>query len=646
MSRPVIEQLPVELANLIAAGEVVERPASVIKELIENAIDANATVIRIDLLESGLKKITVMDNGVGMSKEEMELAVLPHATSKIKSARDLFCISTLGFRGEALPSISSISKMSLTSSIDGYQGYQLDYEAGQKKGEKIVSFPKGTKVEIEDLFFNTPARLKHLSQSSVEFSHIVSYVNRTALAQPHIAFILSNNGKVSFSTSGEMDYAMILSAIYGHDVAKHMVFFSGSDGLYQIEGYASTNYVYRSNKNAMTFVINQRVIKNQGLSFAITDAYKTLLPVGKYPVVFLVIQADASLVDVNVHPTKQEVRFTDEYKLKQLITKTIQDALNRVEMPYQQVVMPHIPIHTPTVPKEKNTVETYEWDDFESSTPQMRHLDESKEVRKVVENAIENVNKTEMINETASVDFGSSISDIEEDDFFYTLESEKNEYATKSVLKEEQVEENRFDFIEERQNSFFSDMIYLGQYHQTYLLLEKNNDLYLLDQHAAMERYMYEKIMLSLEMTDKTMYRLLVPIEINVPIYELDSLKDKQDALMNIGIDIQFGKAQNVEVLQIPTWIPKQFEIEFLEDIFQYVLTNQEVTRANMLDNLAKQLSCKQSIKAGMEISTEEVQTLLIHLDQCKQPFTCPHGRPTIVQFTQYEIEKMFKRII
>ncbi|MCM1514093.1 MAG: DNA mismatch repair endonuclease MutL [Anaeroplasma bactoclasticum] len=642
MSRPVIEQLPVELANLIAAGEVVERPASVIKELIENAIDANATVVRIDLIESGLKKITVMDNGIGMSKEEMELAVLPHATSKIKSARDLFCISTLGFRGEALPSISSISRMSLTSSIDGYQGYRLDYEAGQKKGEKIVSFPKGTKIEVEDLFFNTPARLKHLSQPSVELSHIASYVNRTSLAQPHIAFILSNNGKVLFSTSGEMDYAMILSAIYGHDVAKHMVFFSGSDGLYQIEGYASTNYVYRSNKNAMTFVINQRVIKNQGLSFAITDAYKTLLPVGKYPVVFLVIQADASLVDVNVHPTKQEVRFTDEYKLKQLITKTIQDALNRVEMPYQQVVMPHIPAYTPPKSKEKNTVEAYEWDDFESSTPLMHHLDAPKEDEKVVVNAA----KAEVLNETASLDLGSSMSDIEEDNFFYTLDSEKNEHGRISVLKEEQVEENCFNFVEERQNSFFSDMIYLGQYHQTYLLLEKNNDLYLLDQHAAMERYMYEKIMCSLEMTDKTMYRLLVPIEINVPIYELDSLKDKKDTLMNIGIDIQFGKPQTVEVLQIPTWIPKQSEIEFLEDIFQYVVTNQQVTRANMLDNLAKQLSCKQSIKAGMEISTAEVQTLLAHLDQCKQPFTCPHGRPTIVQFTQYEIEKMFKRII
>ncbi|MCM1259397.1 MAG: DNA mismatch repair endonuclease MutL [Prevotella sp.] len=636
MSRPVIEQLPVELANLIAAGEVVERPASVVKELMENAIDANATVIRIDLIDAGLKKITVIDNGIGMTKDEMELAVLPHATSKIKSARDLFCISTLGFRGEALPSISSISKMSLTSSIDGYQGYQLDYEAGQKKGEKIVSFPRGTKIEVIDLFFNTPARLKHLSQPSVELSHIVSYVNRIALAQPHIAFILSNNGKVLFSTSGEMDYAMILSAIYGHDVAKHMVFFSGSDGLYQIEGYASTNYVYRSNKNAMTFVINQRVIKNQGLSFAVTDAYKTLLPVGKYPVIFLLIQADTSLVDVNVHPTKQEVRFTDEFKLKQLISQTIQDALNRIEMPYQQAVIPH----TPSNSKEIHTTETYEWDDFESSTPLMQHFDK-------IEPMVNNLkNETKDFGEKTLANLIQPMPNPEEDNFFYTLDTDEKKQVSSSTLKEEQVEENSFDFVEERQNLFFSEMIYLGQYHQTYLLLEKNNDLYLLDQHAAMERYMYEKIIHSLETEDRTMYRLLVPIEISVPIYELDSLKDKKDILMDIGIDIRFGKTQTIEVLQIPTWIPKQLETIFLEDIFQYVLTNQQVTRANMLDNLAKQLSCKQSIKAGMDISVEEVQTLLSHLDQCKQPFTCPHGRPTIVQFTQYEIEKMFKRII
>lgn len=635
MSRPVIEQLPIELANLIAAGEVVERPASVVKELMENAIDANATVIRIDLIESGLKKIIVMDNGIGMTKDEMGLAVLPHATSKIKSSRDLFSISTLGFRGEALPSISSISRMSLTSSIDGYQGYQLDYEANQKKGEKIVSFPKGTKIEVMDLFFNTPARLKHLSQPSVELSHIVSYVNRMALAHPHIAFILSNNGKVIFSTSGEMDYAMILSAIYGHDVAKHMVFFSGNDGLYQIEGYASTNYVYRSNKNAMTFVINQRVIKNQSLSFAITDAYKTLLPIGKYPVVFLMIQADASLVDVNVHPTKQEVRFTDEFKLKQLITKTIQDALNRIEMPYQQVAMPQtfVPTMSPSIEKSPVTT-TYEWDDFESSTPLMRHEERAKQETK--NTALED----------SSIDLSPSESDIAEENFFYTLDTQTNEKTSVTLIKEEQVEENCFDLMEERQNLFFSDMIYLGQYHQTYLLLEKNNDLYLLDQHAAMERYMYETIVHSLEKEEQTMYRLLVPIEINVPLYELDGLKEKQDVLMHLGIDVQFGKAPTVEVLQIPTWIPQSAEISFLEDIFQYVLTNQDVTRANMLDQLAKQLSCKQSIKAGMDISIEEVKTLLAHLDQCKQPFTCPHGRPTIVQFTQYEIEKMFKRII
>ena len=340
MNRPIIKKLPTELANLISAGEVVERPASVVKELVENSIDANATVIRIELIDAGIKKVSIIDDGCGMTEDDINLAVLPHATSKIATADDLFSIATLGFRGEALPSISSVSKVTISSSIDGYNGIQKKYAAGTIKETKNISFPKGTAIEVEDLFFNTPARFKHLSNASTELSHILSFVNRCSLAYPNIAFILSNNSKVLYATTGDGDYAMIIRSIYGHEVAKNMISFEDSNGMYKIHGFTSTNSVFRSNKNSITMMINNRIIKNNNLTFAITDAYKSTLPIGKYPITILMIDADTRLVDVNVHPTKQEVRFTDEYELRRLITKAITNALSSIEMVYSQEIKP------------------------------------------------------------------------------------------------------------------------------------------------------------------------------------------------------------------------------------------------------------------------------------------------------------------
>ncbi len=641
MNRPVIKKLSVELANLIAAGEVVERPASVVKELVENSIDAQASVIRIDLMDYGLKKISILDNGIGMTSEDIDLAVMPHATSKIAKADDLFSISTLGFRGEALPSIGSVSKMQITSSIDGYHGICKGYQAGVNVYTKEVSFAKGTQIEVSDLFYNTPARLKHLSSNQLELSHIVGFINRVALANPSISFILTNNGKVLFSTTGDADYQMIIRSIYGQEVAKNMISFRGENGLYKIKGFTSSNSAMRSNKNAITLIINGRIIKNLSLVYAITDAYKTYLPVGKYPITVLFIEADENLVDVNVHPTKQEVRFTDEFSLKTLITKSIQDALESVELVFQQTVQPTTVevkqesskkvsfVQEESKPKKEEPVlSSYEWEDFPNAKPFI--IDNDEPTEDIEE---EKVEKNNMVNNVVE----------ETTEFQYQLDT----YPEKREIdyQKDQVEMQTLPLRDEV-NTFFSSMKYLGQYNKTYLLLEKEDDLYLLDQHAGMERYMYELISQKFHDDLVSTSELLVPLKIEVPLYEIDLVLSKKDEFAKIGISFEHFGTNTLLIREVPTWIPEYAQVEMVNDIINYLIHNQKVSKDILFDNLAKMLSCKKSIKANMGITTLEVQTLLAKLDQCKNPFTCPHGRPTIIKFTKYEIEKLFKRVI
>lgn len=628
MNRPIIKKLPTELANLISAGEVVERPASVVKELVENSIDANATVIRIELFDAGIKKVSIIDDGCGMTEDDINLAVLPHATSKIATADDLFSIATLGFRGEALPSISSVSKVTISSSIDGYNGIQKKYVAGTIKETKNISFPKGTAIEVEDLFFNTPARFKHLSNASTELSHILSFVNRCSLAYPNIAFILSNNSKVLYATTGDGDYAMIIRSIYGHEVAKNMISFEDSNGMYKIHGFTSTNSVFRSNKNSITMMINNRIIKNNNLTFAITDAYKSTLPIGKYPITILMIDADTRLVDVNVHPTKQEVRFTDEYELRRLIAKAITNALSSIEMVYSQEIKSTTNVYEKSI-LEKN--KKIEWDDFVVSSPL------SAKDSMVKEEPF--TNKDDEIKKSNKIE-----NDDLDEDFNYEFD-EPIVSKPNPILKEETYEQPTFELRSEN-HSFFKDMKYIGQYNKTYLLLEKDDNLYLLDQHAGMERFMYEMISSKLNESTPETYELMIPLKMELPAYEINLVLEKEDEFAKLGITFeQFGK-NTLLIRNIPVWIPSDLQSEYLNDIFSNVINNKKANRSVILDELAMTMSCKKSIKANMNISLEEVNELLRKLDECKNPFTCPHGRPTIIKFTKYEIEKLFKRVI
>lgn len=618
-NRPKIIELSEELTNMIAAGEVIERPSSIVKELIENSIDALASVIRVDLMNSGLDKISITDNGIGMTAEDIALAIKPHATSKIKLASDLFSIHTLGFRGEALPSIAAIAKMKITSSINGYEGYFKVFEFGKQIEEGLTSFPQGTKIEVSQVFQNTPARLKHLGSEQVELSHIVQIINKMSLAYPEISFVLTNNTKVLFSTDGSNNFDIIISEIYGNEVTKLMLPFEGSSSLYQIKGYTSSNSVFRSNKNAIIIMINHRIIRNQNLVFAIMDAYKGYLPVNKYPITILEIHADPSYVDVNVHPTKQEVRFTDEKELRLLITETIRKVLMKVELVYE-VDMHHLNSRTANPLSNFDNTKlppSLQWDDFAISEPR-----EVKTIKK-----------------DTAISMDTSILKDETDLIEHTI-------SQQHIKLEEEITQPQFNLRNNFKSDFFQTMQYLGQYHKTYLLLEKEENLYLIDQHAAMERVMYEKITKSFTETTTEFYELLVPIKMDLPLYEIDLLETQKIELEKIHITYErFGK-NTILVRKVPIWIPHNLEMEFIYDIFHYLLEDKHVSKQLMYDNLAKMLSCKQSIKANMAILKNEVSALLTDLDACLNPYTCPHGRPTIIHFSKYEIEKMFKRVM
>lgn len=618
-NRPKIIELSEELTNMIAAGEVIERPSSIVKELIENSIDALASVIRVDLMNSGLDKISITDNGIGMTAEDIALAIKPHATSKIKLASDLFSIHTLGFRGEALPSIAAIAKMKITSSINGYEGYFKVFEFGKQIEEALTSFPQGTKIEVSQVFQNTPARLKHLGSEQVELSHIVQIINKMSLAYPEISFVLTNNTKVLFSTDGSNNFDIIISEIYGNEVTKLMLPFEGSSSLYQIKGYTSSNSVFRSNKNAIIIMINHRIIRNQNLVFAIMDAYKGYLPVNKYPITILEIHADPSYVDVNVHPTKQEVRFTDEKELRLLITETIRKVLMKVELVYE-VDMHHLNSRTANPLSNFDNTKlppSLQWDDFAISEP--------REVKTIKKDTAISMDTSILKDETDLIEHAIS---------------------QQHIKLEEEITQPQFNLRNNFKSDFFQTMQYLGQYHKTYLLLEKEENLYLIDQHAAMERVMYEKITKSFTETTTEFYELLVPIKMDLPLYEIDLLETKKIELEKIHITYErFGK-NTILVRKVPIWIPHNLEMEFIYDIFHYLLEDKHVSKQLMYDNLAKMLSCKQSIKANMAILKNEVSALLTDLDACLNPYTCPHGRPTIIHFSKYEIEKMFKRVM
>lgn len=626
----IIRRLDQHVTNLIAAGEVIEKVSSVVKELVENSIDAGANNISISLTEGGLKEIVVSDNGKGMDPVDAKLAIEPHATSKIKEANDLFNIRTLGFRGEALASIVSVSQFKMKTCTLGSKGTMLVLKDGVLVSEAVISHPIGTEISVKNLFYNTPPRLQSLKGESSELSSVIDYVSRIALSSPKIAFKLSNNGKIIFQTYGSDNELEAIASIYGTDIAKDMIPIHNSEGNFRIYGYISKISSTRSNKNYINIIVNGRVIKNPSLVNAICDGYKTLLTIGRYPIAVIDILVDPSLIDVNAHPSKLEVRFADEDRLKEIIINTIQIALSRTDL-------------TVSLDSKANPTVTYEPEEDESPTIE------------TVNDYVSNSDNAEKV-----------LSDFEFDDFDEKVATEIKyneiiENNNKSVdifirdnneVKKETFSQQQYTFTSndidrdlEKSKNKLPKLFYIGQLFGTYLLCQNEGEFFVIDQHAANERINYEKILKELKKENNLNYELLIPIKLNFTASESILIEEKMETINKLGIELEDFGGGTYTVRKVPIWLIKGKEEEFVEEIIIHIINDRKQEKYQFLDSIAKSLACKKSVKANDYLSKIEIDYLLEDLEKCEKPFTCPHGRPVIIKFSKYEIEKWFKRV-
>ncbi|MCZ0754115.1 DNA mismatch repair endonuclease MutL [Anoxybacillus sp. J5B_2022] len=607
-----IRKLDDHLSNKIAAGEVVERPASVVKELVENAIDANSTVIELELEEAGLAKIRIIDNGDGMEEEDCLLAFERHATSKIKDEHDLFRIRTLGFRGEALPSIASVAEVEMKTSTGNGPGTLVLLKGGQLVKHERTSSRKGTEITVANLFFNTPARLKYMKTVHTELGHVTDVVNRLALAHPHISFRLRHHGKALLYTNGNGDVRHVLSAIYGVEVAKKMIPIQAESLDFIVKGYISLPEVTRASRNYMSTIVNGRYVRNMPLMKAIESGYHTLLPIGRYPIVLLSVEMDPILVDVNVHPAKLEVRFSKEAELNELVETAIRQAFQ------SRTLIPEMTVKRPEKPKTEQRVFSFE------------HVAKEPAAAPVVRQ-VAIAEKEKPLNPSF----------LKEEIDVRTEESLDNEDVQQEPIFKIESEE-----ADDRQKERIPPLYPIGQMHGTYILAQNENGLYIIDQHAAQERIKYEYFREKLGEVTNEVQQLLVPLTFEYAANEYVLIESHLEELAKCGVFLEpFGNNTFI-VRAHPSWFPKGEEAMIIEEMIQQVLEMKKIDLKQLREKAAIIMSCKQSIKANHHLRHDEMFTLLESLRKAADPFTCPHGRPIIIHFSTYELEKMFKRVM
>ena len=580
------------LSNKIAAGEVVEKVVSIVKELVENSIDAKATMIKVDLKEAGLREITVTDNGIGMDKNDAPLAFQRHATSKLYTDDDLFNINSLGFRGEALPSIAAVSDVVLKTCQDDV-GTQIHIKGGKILENKPSEGRIGTQITVTNLFYNTPARLKHLSSPYAELAGVTEYVNKMALSYPEVKFILRNDEKELLNTSGSGNLLKVIKSIYGLDIAKKMLPIEISNDDYEVSGYISLPEVNRSSRNHMTVLVNGRVIKNQYLNRIINDAYFSFKEDTRYPIVVIKITADPILVDVNIHPSKQDIKFSNFEDLKNMISEVINKTIS------SKLLIPKIEV------KEQPTVK------YENLSLNLERNSISEEP-----SLLDKQKLTNLVN------------------FNYEPNNELDN-------------EEEPSYIEERPKETLPELYPIGLALGTYIVCENERGIYLIDQHAAEERINYEKNSYLLAHPNNDVISPLIPMIIELPNNEFIIAKEKLDIIKSYNIDIEEFGINSFRVISHPTWFPKGNEEKIVRRIIEEIVNKgKDFSLAKFNNSLAALISCKMSIKANTRITKEAQEEIINKLRKCNNPFNCPHGRPTIINFTTYEIEKMFKRVV
>ena len=608
-----IVKMSPKLANLIAAGEVVERPSSVVKELVENSIDAKATSIKLYLKNGGIDEIKINDDGEGMDKDDVEAAFLPHATSKIKNEYDLQRIKTLGFRGEAIASIAEVSKMTIESSQDGIEGYMCYYKYGIRQEGKITNHNKGTTITVNSLFYNTPARLKYLKPAKTELSSIMFFIDRIAIAHPEIKFAIYSDEKMIFQTTGQNNDTNLMAEVYGKEVAKKLMTKEYVGEGYKVRLLFAKPEIYRSNKLEITMVCNGRYVKNYNITKAVVDGFSTYIPINKYPLGILYFDIDPLMVDVNVHPTKTEIKIANELDICIRLTNEIKDMLEAYR---------HIPERELSAKKGYVKESIFNTALFEEATVYPNDLTntEIKEniiskptIKPVSEKPKEKLN-TEIIKEV----------------------KESNDRTVMDIIKDntEVIIERKIPYME-----------YVAEIFGTYLIFQNDDGMYLVDQHAAAERVNYEYYYEILANPKFPTTDMLIPDVLTFSKAESLFIQDHLDDFKNIGFTLEQIGLCDFALRTIPLWIKDSNSNDAVYDILSMMISNQKIDIMYFRDYITKQISCKASIKANHRISKDEVDTLMKRLNQCKNPFTCPHGRPTMIKLTVSDLEKMFERI-
>lgn len=580
-----IVELSEKIANLIAAGEVVERPLNVVKELVENSIDANSSYIFVHLTESGFKKIEVLDDGEGMDESDALCAFKRHATSKLKNEQELFRIHTLGFRGEAIPSIASVSEFILKTKRENEDGVEIIVKGSKFISKKTYAMNRGTQITVSNLFYNTPARLKYLKSTTIELAYIVDIMEKLALSHPNISFKLINNKEVLLQTVNSNKLEKTICDIYGISTFKNLLYFEETiENNINFKCYVSNSSLYKSKRNSITLIVNNRIVKNNFLISEIVNAYQGFIPISKYPVCIIYISIDPLLIDVNVSPSKTEIRFSNETeiadRLKELIIKQLKLSL------YNKIT-------------DQNTTK-------ENESRILKQINSSLDSLVVKENQEE-----------------YQVQDLFNEQLF-----------DKSEKKEDNIK--KIPYLE-----------YIGQLLGTYLLFQNEEGLYLFDQHACEEKINYENLLNKLNNLSYNESIDLI-IGFNIEFTKKDALliQSNLSQLTNMGFVLEENIFPSFIVRSIPYWL-KDYDIkDVIEEVIYLFLKNKEFNVAKYKDELVKMIACKKSIKANKSLSKEEVYTLIKRLNETENPFTCPHGRPSIIKLSTYEIEKLFKRVV
>lgn len=642
---PQIALLSQETIDKIAAGEVIERPSSVVKELVENAIDAGSSAVTVEIKEGGISFIRISDNGCGIEREQIPLAFLRHSTSKIKSVEDLFTVTSLGFRGEALSSIAAVSQVELITKTNGdFTGSRYLIEGSKEVSLEEIGAPDGTTFIIRNLFYNTPARKKFLKSAQTEGTYIHELMQRMILSHPDVAFKFIMNNQVKLQSSGNGNIKDIIYHLYGRDITKALLPIAHESELFKVSGFIGKPMISRGNRGYELYFVNGRFIRSQILSKAIEDAFKPFLMQHQYPFTVLYFEIDSSLLDVNVHPTKMELRFSNQQELYREVQSILSAAL------VHRDIIPEVPVDTP----KKNEMEAPKIEKVMPEPFEQKRLEEiRKAVRKDSPYEVKYPARQPERRETWHAQsqpehkppvkeqlHASGVTGTEKElaKEAYVLREEETygakpegSYEQGSFLKEEEMAKQKI----------------IGQLFDTYWLVEYNDRLFIVDQHAAHEKVMYEKLKKQFEKKEFTSQAISPPIVITLSMREAEILERFKEQFTKLGFEIEHFGGAEYSICGVPGNLyrlnTKDVLIEMLDELTDGI--SERATADVILDKIAS-MSCKAAVKGSQRLSLPEMEQLMKDLMKLDNPYNCPHGRPTIIAMSKYEIEKKFKRIV